>query len=571
MPVIDRWRELSAPAKAKIGEDRELLETIHRLCVRERSLNDFWFFCKYVLQNPYLYAPLHEPICRWLEDWDVRAKLFLDPRGHIKSNIATIAFSLWHICRNRNIRILLGSHTRADATKFMNAIKNIIESNTRFRHVFPEIRPALKKNSNIKKRWSDVKMLVERDEQYQGLVESTIEVASFKTNVVGRHYGAFIGDDLVTEDSVKEPKVMQRTIDDHAHYQSLLDPGAWELLTGTRYDYADLYGEILENRYKRAEYSVHIGQAVPDPQIVVDVAEGKVKWTESLDEMLLFPTRFTLAPQDYISPDGDERKNKKSLPSIYVKQGSWIYSCQYQNDPVDPSKAVFKRQHIETMWVDELPTDVPLKWYRSCDLASEDQTEAFTAIPYLAVGPRATIYIPYIYWGQYSGLEIAEELFTVPPGLQPPEAIGMEPGPYERSLKPWLDSEMMKREHFLPLVWLPSEQAEKPKKQRITGLQPWMESGKIKVVRNIAHSAELETEMVRFTPKSKYRNDIIDAIATGVSIIFPGGSWNWQAEEEKDQEPDWVKALKLDEYDQRRIGNDRVMPKPIAYKVGRMR
>jgi hypothetical protein len=571
MPVITRWKMLSPLQKAEIGEDRDLLEEIHRLCVRERALNDFWFFVKYVLQNPYLYEPLHRPICEWLQTWNKRSKLFLDPRGHIKSNIATVAFGLWEICKNRNIRILLGSHTQPDSAKFMNGIKNIIESNERFRYIFPDIRPARKKNSTQKMRWSDTRMLVQRDKEYEGLIENTVEAASFKTNVVGRHYDGFLGDDLVTEDSVKEPKIMLRTVDDHAHYQSLLDPGAWELLVGTRYDHSDLYGSILEDKYKLAEYDVHVGRAVPDQQVIVDIIEGKVKWTPSLDEMLLFPTRFTLDTKDFIDPDGNERNNKKSLPSIYVKQGSWIYSCQYGNDPVDPTKAIFKRKFIDDMWVDTLPVDVPLRWFRVCDLASESETEAYTAIVYFAIGPRATIYVPNIFWGQYSGLQISDELFSVPEGLQAPEGVAFEPGPYERSLKPWLEAQFLKRGHFLPLMWLPTNQAEKPKKQRIAGLQPWFESGKIKVVRGIKNAAELETEMTRFTPRSKYRNDIIDAIATGIGVVFPGGTGGWEQDEKGDAEPDWFAKLGLDDQDRSFLGQDRVMPGTTAFKIQRRR
>lgn len=585
-PVIDRWRQYTPKQRQAIADaSPALLKRAHRRMVKERATIDFWFFLRYVIRNPVLYAPLHRRIAKWLEpqNWTKLKKMLLIPRGHIKSNLVTVGWVTWEIIRDPNIRVLLASHKESDGTKFLNAIQKIILSE-RFQAIFPEIRPALRAGSaTIKKRWSDKAMLIQR----QGdAVDNTVEVSSFETEMTGRHYDLFVPDDIVTRQSVQQPEIIKKTRENHQLCQSLLDPGGREVMVGTRYDWSDEYGSIIDDEDMAKEYDIITARALPDISFITNIRSGRHKWTEADDNVLLYPTRFTLAPQDYVDPD-DPTKNKKSLTSLYTTQGAWTFSCQYMNDPVDPATATFKRSAIEGMWVDNLP-EGPLQYFRVCDLSSERPTDAFTAIVTGAMDARANVYITDIFWGTYSPLATIDELIQGQGGPCPaclndkenkrcqwhqvpadeiPRAVGFERGPYEKQIRPFLERAMQDRKTFVPITWLSTAQGGKSKDERIRGLQPWLEGGKFFVLKTCRNRGILEEELIKF-PKFS-RKDVVDCCAMIEHIMFPAGAkaeLEEQAQEDKDA-PDWFKKLQLQKGG-RYIGERNVMPQSVSIKVG---
>ena len=146
--IAEQFAALSNEQQKKLQTDQPgVYDQSHReycIWLRKRALADFWVFLSEVIRNPVLYEPLHRPLAEWLGQaaWEKPKRLLLLPRGHIKSNILTVGFALWKVCKNTDIRILLASHKHGDATKFMGTIQNYILGNDHFRAVFPEIRPA---------------------------------------------------------------------------------------------------------------------------------------------------------------------------------------------------------------------------------------------------------------------------------------------------------------------------------------------------------------------------------------------------------------------------------------------
>ncbi len=505
--------------------------------VRMAARNDFWYFLEKVLRIPVLYPPLHRPLARWMQTWTKPSKLLLLPRGHLKSSICNAAYTAWEVIRNPEIRVLIVSHKADDAMKFVQWARSYLEADGVTRY-FPEIHATLNRSGRPQK-WSGKGLLVERKGQYK---EDTVEYSSHDAQVTGRHYDLIIFDDIVTKDSVATPDLIQKTKEYHEHCQALLEPGAREMMIGTRYDFSDLYGTIIETPELNAEYDI----------VVKSCYDKKGK--------PILPTRFTEAEGDIADPD-DPESARKSLPAVKRKMGTWVYACQYENNPVPTDLQVFKPDWIQV--IDRLP-DGDLRWFRVCDLSSEKETKvSWTAIVTGAVDHDSNVYVTDIFWGNFTGQKIIDELIRgqqVDPAKRPVR-VGMEPGPYERSLKPFIRHAMREHKTHIPWVWLKGQQSETNKEERIRGLQPWFENGMIYFLRNCRNRDKAEEELIRF-PRFK-RKDIIDAMAQIEHIMFPGKKPETKAAL---QVEDWLDPA-LIQGEQTWIGQERVMPESTAIRV----
>ena len=97
-------------------------------------------------------------------------------------------------------------------------------------------------------------------------------------------------------------------------------------------------------------------------------------------------------------------------------------------------------------------------------------------------------------------------------GLMPAEKIGIEQGAYKDAIKPFLDEEMTKRNHFFEIVELKHEQTQK--NTRIRGLVPRYASGSIFHIEG--ECSDLEEEQVSF-PKGLL-DDTLDSAAYQLQI-----------------------------------------------------
>ena len=99
---------------------------------RLRAMSDPLFFVTNVLG--YELRPFH---ARWFSLQNVnRQTMILAPRGHGKSTICTVAYSLWKVLRNADTRILIVSNTAAQADALAGEIRLQTETNGSLRSLF---------------------------------------------------------------------------------------------------------------------------------------------------------------------------------------------------------------------------------------------------------------------------------------------------------------------------------------------------------------------------------------------------------------------------------------------------
>ena len=156
---------------------------------RELGKRDLFFLAEYVLGYSGLNRHLHGEMCDFVSDEDIKRKMILIPRGHLKSTLGTIAYTIWKIINNPEGRFLIANATQTNAAAFMREIKGHFESNETFRQLYPEVIP-----KDLKKtKWNETEMQVPRE---KNLKEPTITAMGVGGNLVSAHYDEIICDHL---------------------------------------------------------------------------------------------------------------------------------------------------------------------------------------------------------------------------------------------------------------------------------------------------------------------------------------------------------------------------------------
>lgn len=423
-------------------------------------------FARDILGYDQLWGPVHQPVV------DVLCKevgaLFLLPRGHLKSTLITIAYTIHQIVMNPNIRIYIANAVLDQSIKFGREIRQHMEENVLLREVWPEV--FWKNPSKDSLKWTEDELVVRRT---RNMKEATITVGSVGKETTGSHYDIQIYDDLVNMENVSTPDQIEKVKAWYKMSLSLLEPNGKKWVVGTRYDFSDMYGELLETSM---------------PRIVRRCIEnGKP----------IMPNRFTL----------------KRLDDVRQEQGSYIFSCQYMNDPVDQDTAPFKRDHVQ-YWK-ALPR---LNLYILVDLAISDKDRACeTAIIVAGFSETGQIYVIDDVSGIFTPLQTIEHLYALSEKYNKPP-LGIERMQVEKALRYLLEEEGKKRGKWLNYTRLKPDM---DKFRRIvSSLQPFWEQDKIFLAKNMF---ELENQFLRFPKYSK--RDRLDALAYIVQMASRPGNY----------------------------------------------
>lgn len=446
----------------------------------------------------------HREMCDFAtshRDWKggKNKKLILEPRGSLKSSLVTQALPLQLILRQPNIRILIDSEKLTNSKTFLSSIKGQIETNEKYRQLSKLLYgKAPDPIAKREEKWtsSEIVTTLRTD---KSLKEPTISCGGVDVVKVGQHYDVIIMDDPVSDNNTGTREQIEKVISHYKLVLSLLDPGCTLIIIGTRWDYGDLYGYLIENHGKFFD-------------ILVRKAEDSTG-------KLIYPKRLT---REFL----DEQKES---------QGSYIYSCQYLNEPVPRDDATFRwndyrewtgnfengklvvnelRHYIgETKYnVFERNTSALVNVFITIDPAiSTKESADYTAMVVCGVDKENRIFVIDYVNKRLAGKDFWDELFRLYNQYNPTR-IGIELTAFQKSLSINLQDEMRKRNTFFSMVELKPDM---DKQRRIRTLQPRYESGQIFVREGME---DLKYQMVNF-PRTAH-DDIIDALSYQLHIIY---------------------------------------------------
>lgn len=176
----------------------------------------------------------HGGIIHALES-DTKRKLICVPRGCLKSTIACVAYPIWLLLNNPNVRILIDSELYTNSKTFLREIKAHLES--------PQLTDIFGKFKCDP--WNESEITI--SQRNKNLKEASITVGGVGTTKVGQHYDVIIHDDLNSPANSMNPEACRKVIDHYKYNVSILEPTGTMVIVGTRYSELDLIGFILSN------------------------------------------------------------------------------------------------------------------------------------------------------------------------------------------------------------------------------------------------------------------------------------------------------------------------------------
>ena len=475
--------------------------------LRRELQTDLWSLALLLYPRPqHIWSEkVHKPICDFfvkknpdkpLAEQDTKKqRLLLDPRNHFKTTLDVVDCVQW-IINFPDVRIMIASGTRDNATKMLKAVKAHFQYNDGLRFFFPECCPTDKKVEDFgthdgftcparKMKW---------------LREPTVSVASPDSTVAGMHYDVLKFDDLVNETNSRTAESLKQVNQWYKLTNPLLEPYGYRDVIGTRYDFSDLYGEILGDDIDDSDF---VGKTIRNYYVAK-------RGCFLQDGSPMFPERFT----------------KERLQVEMHDMGTFNFSAQYLNKPVPSDSQYFSWPTVEKCLIsrDRLPRE--RMRFMSFDLAMSQASDAdHTAIVVAGMGRPAGsknyhIYVEHLEVGHFKPLEVVGKLYDLHKRFNVIQVRTEEVG-FQRLLEPIIMAEAARRHTYLPMVWIPRDNRE-AKQARIAGLQPWFERGEVHIVDDCPFKEQLVLELVRF-PKYM-RDDTVDALADmlGVMPMFSG-------------------------------------------------
>jgi hypothetical protein len=252
------------PQQKKLPAERrrELLEWGKD--TKARCMTDTLFLLHDVCDYPSFQPIFHERMAQAaMYSWEHGGKdLQLWPRGHLKTTICTVGERLRRALVNgvrvhqgleEPKRFCIASFREDNAIAFLRVIRDILETNTLLRELFPEVIPTQPKWR--KQRWTNhsiyLKQWTSRGK------EPTFSVASVETGVTSRHFDDMCADDLVTAESVKSQAIQDAVKQWYRRSYHLLEPEHTYTMVGNFWRIWDLYHWIMKNEKGQWHREVH--------------------------------------------------------------------------------------------------------------------------------------------------------------------------------------------------------------------------------------------------------------------------------------------------------------------------
>lgn len=283
----------------------------------------------------YKVEPFHLAMMIW--QFLHRRSLQLSFRGGGKTTTCSVVKAIHLLCKNRDLRILLGGESKTSAADTLREIKGHLENNERLIEIFgPFYDP------KVVSKWDTTAIeVVGRTWQPK---EPSIMCAGPDTTITGKHFEVGLCSDIVTEDNSRTEHMRERL---WTWYYKTFRPMILPLhpekehqgeihLDGTRYHFNDLYHYMQEHEMK--EHT----QTIP-----------------ALDENDNSPW-----PEEY--PPSYFKEQREELGLI-------IFSSQYQCDTEAMKGEIFQYDDCIELPDSDFPPLEQMRLYAGTDLSCDEE------------------------------------------------------------------------------------------------------------------------------------------------------------------------------------------------------
>lgn len=471
--------------KEELVKHLEKNKAINSALIKKELQSDLYKFNKHILgvekgKGKVALAPFHKELCTFVEKDKGKKKLILVPRGHLKSTMITVGYSLQRIVYDPSIRILIANATWKMSAAFLGEIKKHLKYNDRLIDIYGQL-------ADDPLKWSEDMVTLKQAQTTHGKKEATVTAFGMGGNLVSQHYDVIILDDIVNRDMINTREQIEKTI---MFYKDVLDLSDGEktefIVIGTRWHDRDLYDWLMD----------------PDKQII-----------KGFNVMIKQAYKGSLEGDDF-DPLWGNKFTRKHLQDLYREKGPYEFSCQQMNDPVPDEDAVFRAQWFKYYDPTELKGR-PLNKYILVDPAVSLEKEAdYTAMVVVGVDHFGFWYVLDIIRERFTPSQLISQIFFLDEKWHPID-IGIEDVAFQKVLQYSLFEEMRKRDRYLPIREVKPQL--RTKDSRIRGLQPLYANGMIYHGKELRYNEYLEDELMRF-PRARH-DDIVDAFSYAIDIV----------------------------------------------------
>lgn len=427
-----------------------------RLRLRSLYRTDLYALLRYGLRRPDVDNQWIFERCREVQR-EMDGVLDLWAREHYKSTIITFAGSVFRIIRShgedapvdREVTIGIFSHTKPIAKGFMRQIKYELEMNDHIQLVFDDIFYANPRKEAAK--WTeDEGITVKRKGNPK---EATVEAHGLVDGQpTSKHFVHRMYDDVVTLESVTTPEMIAKTTAAYEMSDNLGTEGGSFALAGTRYHFADTYGELL----KRKAVKVRQHPCTKDGT-------------------------------DNFTPSNCVLMKPETLALKRTSQGPYTFGTQMLLNPKGDGSQTFKKEWLKFVFSE--PTRDGLNTYILCDPANEKRkTNDYTTFWVIGLGPDQNFIGLDVIRDRLNLTERANILFDLHK-MWKPLAVGYERYGMQADIQ-HIQSEMERKNYRFTITELGGQT---PKNDRIRRLIPLFESGRI-FLRRTKHYTDYESQ-----------------------------------------------------------------------------
>jgi phage terminase large subunit-like protein len=379
-------------------------------------------------------------------------------REHFKSTIITYGKSIQDILAShgddplpewtREVTIGILSVTRPLAKGFLREIKETFETSKTLKALFPDI--LYDKPQTQSTKWSeDVGICVKRKKVYK---EQTVEAWGLVDGQpTGKHFFLIVYDDVVTQDSVTNPEMIQKTTLSFALSDNIGTRGGKYRVVGTPYHASDTLASITE----RGAFKLrkHPG-----------TYQGKWPIDSDSEAPLL---------------------TKVELELKYAKQGEYTFACQILLNPVASSLQNLKYEWLKFFGTFNHDHQLAANIYLIVDPANSKKAAAdYTTMLVIACCSDGNYYIVDMVRDRLNLAERTDKLFTFHKRWKP-VAVGYEQYGAQSDIDHIEDKQDKYNYHFNIIKLGSGPWAKLKKTDRINKLQPLFQNKRILLPNNI--------------------------------------------------------------------------------------
>lgn len=459
---------------------------------RVACLRSLKFLTKEVFGAPW--GKVHDELSLFLRKSGQR-KLVMLPRGHLKSMVITKAWTIQQALLNPDIRILIANATWDNSRKFLSSIKSYLGTGNVMSQLFGKFESS---NWNV-----DECTILQRRAT---LDAPTWTTTGLERELTSQHFDLIVCDDLVAFENTATAAQREKVKEYYGMLYALLEPTGTLVAVGTRYHQDDLYAQILED--KKFETFIRTAYA-NDEQTEV-----------------LYPERFSVESLAEIRKD--------------TQMGSYKFSAQFMNNPIDPANADFRKEMIRYY---DLGSAHPRSLYLSVDPAISLSRDAdFSALVVAGqFSDRRIRVVDYIHKRMVPS-DLVNAVFDLVDKWKL-RRIGIETFAFQKTLKYEIQRKQREENKFFAIDEIGKRRGANPeqyqsKEARIRRLQPYFEQGLVEFRPDMQAMVD---ELLAF-PRGRH-DDLIDALSMQLDYLVPSSEGIIRVPEKEGTMRWWVKQL----------------------------